>query len=1347
VRPSSITGALACLALSMLFALGPRPARAEWEVRRTSSRATAEQAARALRERPTDEALARRLVGLVGKSGASELKARFQARADAADATYADVAAHATLLLALGEPEAAAAAFARASALRAEPGVLGGRARALARAGHPTEALEAYDEALRHETAPRARRRLLEEELALLEAGADPERELRLRRALADADPRSEEAAARVADVLERLGRAGEAADLLEARLQRAGVERRFELALRVAELRDAAGDGERAARTLADLLRSLPRGDEDRRRLAWSRAVTVARHRDALSELAKELARAPGPVEWDVLGQVRDELGDLEGALEAERRAASARPGADVGRRLVALLDRLGRDDEAVAVYEELARREPGDPRWPLELIERELRRGQRARAGTHFDRAAARFARSPAAMSQLAELASRWGETARALAAWERVRKLAPRDEQGILGLGELQFTTGKRALALRTWQALRAREGSPAEGHLRLAEVLLEHDLLDEALAEVQEARTLDSKHTRAHRLLAQILERQRKPDAAVREWESVLELARGADRAGERREARARILTIVARQSRAKLDERVRALEEAARRAPDDREAALFLAEAQQRVGNRNGAIATLRAVVERDAKTHEGGDADAELTLALVRLLRASGQTEEAVRRLEELAARAPARAREAHVQIADVELARHDEAVALQHAEEAARLAPGDGQALARIASIQERAGDEALALETYRRAFERDANPTAGFALARLDERRGDVAAAAAVLRRILETAGDDEAILEAGRRAIDVEEYLGRLPELAQLVARGLSSGPRAPIVRRVFVDVLRRLLPPLYRADPGDAGAAADRARLARHGLRPLLDQVADAEGQPDAGLIELLGMLGNRDATPVLARLAAPATDQPREAGASALASPLARETQLAAVVALGRLGDERGRDVLEKLAGAPDASLREAAVWALGRVGVASPTLAAALRDGRAAVAGLACLGIGRTRSRRAVTSLASIATDVERPVDVRRAAIAGLALSGDASAVPTLLALADSGDDALERGALVALGALRDRRALPTLLGRALFGRGPAAEGGVLLAMDLWASGAPLPDEATAVDGARVGLVAALAGLTPRWTGADRTSLWRNDPRTIRDLLASALATPGEPRARALTALDARDDGPGLGSLLEASAEPLPQATAAALNDVGGGAREALASLLDDADPETRAAALRVLAKLGDARVTPARVARAAAGPGATREAALFVTRRWAAAGAPTLAPLAESLGASLTAAGASWETRLGLVETLAAVGDPGVPALEHALDDPNALVRAAAADGLARAPRATTALVTAAADPAAGVRAAVARALQGRPGAPARAALDRLARDGSPLVRREATAPTASAP
>ena len=400
------------------------------------------------------------------------------------------------------------------------------------------------------------------------------------------------------------MGGPAEAAALLEARDAPAG-GRWFERGLRVAELRDAAGDGARATETLATLLARLPRADAERRRQAWTLAVAVARHLHPLPDLAAALARDPGPVEWDFLGQVRDELGDLEGALEAERRAAGTHPGPELGRRIAALLDRLGRDDEAVAVYEDLARRAGDDPSWALELVERELRRGRRKQGEAHFDRAAARFAGSPSAMIRLAELAGRWGEDERARAAWERVLRLAPRDEQALLGLGETQFAAGKRELALKTWRGLRGRAAGVA-GHLRLAEVLLEHDLLPEALAEAQEARAHAPKEARVHRLLAQILERQRQTDAAVREWEAALELSPGAGQAAERHEARARILALLARASRARLDERVRALEERVRLAPGDRETALFLAEAQQRLGNQAGAIATLRAILERDA---------------------------------------------------------------------------------------------------------------------------------------------------------------------------------------------------------------------------------------------------------------------------------------------------------------------------------------------------------------------------------------------------------------------------------------------------------------------------------------------------------------------------------------------------------------------------------------------------------------------------------------------------------------------------------------------------------------------------------------------------------------------
>ena len=79
----------------------------DWQVRRRDSGALVEQAARALSERPDDDGLARRLVGLTDKAGRERLRASFRQRADAEPGHYGAVAAYARLLLALGDGEEA----------------------------------------------------------------------------------------------------------------------------------------------------------------------------------------------------------------------------------------------------------------------------------------------------------------------------------------------------------------------------------------------------------------------------------------------------------------------------------------------------------------------------------------------------------------------------------------------------------------------------------------------------------------------------------------------------------------------------------------------------------------------------------------------------------------------------------------------------------------------------------------------------------------------------------------------------------------------------------------------------------------------------------------------------------------------------------------------------------------------------------------------------------------------------------------------------------------------------------------------------------------------------------------
>ena len=206
----------------------------------------------------------------------------------------------------------------------------------------------------------------------------------------------------------------------------------------------------------------------------------------------------------------------------------------------------------------------------------------------------------------------------------------------------------------------------------------------------------------------------------------------------------------------------------------------------------------------------------------------MRLLRQTRQLDEAVRLLADLAQRIPSRAREAHIQIADIELGRYEDQQALDHASSAARLAPDDGRALIRIAEVQERAGEIDAALANYRRAFGRDANPSAAFALARLLTRRGSTAEASEILRGVLRAASDEETITETGRRAIDLEEYLGTLDDLERVVSGCCSRTPTVPPTvacwPRSIAACCRRCIAPPRPADRGRREPRAHRAARA-------------------------------------------------------------------------------------------------------------------------------------------------------------------------------------------------------------------------------------------------------------------------------------------------------------------------------------------------------------------------------------------------------------------------------------------------------------------------------------------------------------------------------------------
>jgi HEAT repeat protein len=396
-----------------------------------------------------------------------------------------------------------------------------------------------------------------------------------------------------------------------------------------------------------------------------------------------------------------------------------------------------------------------------------------------------------------------------------------------------------------------------------------------------------------------------------------------------------------------------------------------------------------------------------------------------------------------------------------------------------------------------------------------------------------------------------------------------------------------------------------------------------------------------------------------------------------------DVQRAAIVALGRLGDPRGRNVLDKLLLAGDVTTRAAAIWALGRTDeMAVPTLVRAAGDRQASIAVAACLGLGRHPKGAAVETLLATATDARRPMEVRRAAVIGLGKAGTLSAgarreaAPALLDLLDSGDVDLARAAALALGWSREPSALPPLLTRAFLPRRfSLADPQVpLAALAAWAEGATPPDEARLFSGSRPDIDALLTS-APRG-GADLTRLARAHTRELTELLSEGLVGSGDERREALEALDGEGEGLALGALVpDVSLNPEAMIVA---REVLLPVADRLAVALDDADPEIRATALRVLVKLGDERVTPSRIATAAGdGAPALAAAAIFAASRLSRERPGSAGGIANALVPLLS--DERWACRLAAVEVWSVLGPAGASALERARSDRHPVVRAAA--------------------------------------------------------------------
>lgn len=1220
----------------------------------------------------------------------------------------------------------------------------------------PADAIAAYEQAL-------SRARAIKDKKAILRALGDLALDHKdIARAQSyyqqyfELDPSDISARLDLADALARHGLHAEALAAYQDAEKRLRTDpaRRVEVLARIGREHEALGKEDDAIATYRQAMELTQKGHHLRKELT-ERIIDIYRKRQDLRTLVAYYekvwpAGGRGHFEWDVMARLYEETGEQDKALDAYRAAVRAAPyELDTQRRLISLLERAGRDDEVIKQYEAVIRVAPGDPRFQLELAERYFKRGHRKQALELAKRIAGRFPDDAGVHAALADLYSRWGEEALALKEYEILARIEPDDESHLVNLGEQYFQRGDKAKAIETWKRIIASK--TPESYARLAEIYAEHDMGVEAIDMYQKAIALKPKEPAFWRGLAGVHERQRQDDRAIEAWTKVLELTENVPaQKPMRREARSRIISILYRGQRHRFDARTREWEQKFAARPPDLEAGYFLAEARVKQGRYGDAETVLKRILE-----HTPDDLDA--MHQLVSVYKSLRKYQQAIELYKLLAEKEPSRAREYYQEISSLNFTLNQDDEAIAYAQKALEQSPNDAKAQEQLAEIFEKKEDYEKAIEAYQRAVALSPrNFKVHFQLARLYIRLGRREDAAKIYREVIRRASDEETIRSAARKAIDLEEYMGTLGALEAELAPLAFTFTQKPIYRRILVEVFERYVPPLVaRARRGDAEAKKELTRLGEHGLKPLLEALADrSDPQQQRIAVRVLGYLGNRNAAVPLVKVALDAPETTAGAAPTPPGTPRQAdpgdgpdmEMRVEAIVAAGRLGDPRIVPQLVQLAKHREVTLREAAVWALGRTGdpKAVPALVAALDDSRGSVQALACLGLGRIGDKRSLAPVAALMKKTGASGEARAACAYALGLARADAYVPDLIAIVSEGNDDVQRKAAWALGRIGDKRAVAPLL-RAYFTKKERLREAIVWALVELGGGAAgatagrssAPEELdVTLEAGRVDyrrLVRGLAGdlgLAPLDPG-----LVRGHADEIAAGLHDALGRHYDLKVRVLRDLDAREAGLGLGPLtagLDGASAPDRAALQPVLDGIAAKIAPEIEQLTEDPDAEIRRLAVSVLAKTRQ-RSAPARVTRALADPELrVRLGAMGAAERYVALVGPRstdAAPLAAAVAGRLGAE--SWRERVAAAETLGRLGEAAATApLVKALADADPFVREAAARALGQLKRvdALEALLATTSDEVPEVRLAAVRALVGLGDPRARSRLGELA-------------------
>ena len=724
---------------------------------------------------------------------------RLRARADADPADAAAPAVLGLIEARRGNDDEAVAAF-RTAADRApdDPNPRARLAEALALAGDPAGAAEAYEAALARDPARRDVPGLLSGLGRVLTRSGRADEAAAVWDRLEAKFPGDDAVLEKIAAVLEAEGDADAALKRYEALAESTTDDyRRVSLGLKAATLKVKAGRNEEA---VADFERLLAGLNPD----SWLyREVRGGIERAFLrtDDLAGLAAYYEGWVEKnpeDVAAMAR--LGEL---LDRQRRTAEAREWLEQAvekapsdaRLRRALVDQLLRADEFAAAatqFEELDRLAPGDADtlrdWGAVLLDDPARPVDERTAAAEkiWRRYLDGREEDPVAVTQVADWLRQAGSEDAAKKLYRKAVALAPEDPRYREYLGEYLHVLGESEEAVKVWNGLASGENRSVRTLARLSEVLGGFGYDEKAATAAGEADALD-------------LETAGSPDPAAGELEFAdrvrfAELFARAEqfKAAQTQIAKAEALAVTSEERRAALSaavdadeaagalaDRIAELETEAEAKPTDPAVRLRLAVYRDAAGE---AVAAAEAAAE--AVALDPADVTALATLSeLQEKAGRVGDAAETARRLADLD-----RPRQADhlTRVAELRLRLGERNAALRTAREVVAGSPGNPRALSFLARVAFRVGDDAAGLDALRRASRAssgDVEPLLSLSSALADRFRTDEAVA--LLWRAFGAAGgfDDKAIVV--RRLAALATRQGRFAEFLEKLER--ESAPR--------------------------------------------------------------------------------------------------------------------------------------------------------------------------------------------------------------------------------------------------------------------------------------------------------------------------------------------------------------------------------------------------------------------------------------------------------------------------------------------------------------------------------------------------------------------------------